>query len=227
LLMFQIGLFAQMQSLIDHALLSWIIKGVILLWVFFIFVTFAIIGKNKKSWFAKNEKKWVEIQTGLAVMFMVIGFAAVLTHSETTNRIIVLVGIVCALVVLIVSIAQISDYRAGSGPPLFFSFVIYLTVGIPFFAFIQPVYAFAQIDNFTWGTREAKKETNSEKNTKIDRSILWQKLFCWFFVLNINVAFFLLYIFLPTQRLNFVMAGIVALSFAYFLLCGFVRNLFL
>jgi len=227
LLMFQIGLFAQMQSLIDHALLILIIKGVILLWVFFIFVTFAIIGKNKKSWFAKNEKKWVEIQTGLAVMFMVIGFAAVLTYSETTNRKIVLVGIVCAVVVLIVSIAQISDYRAGSGPPLFFSFVIYLTVGIPFFAFIQPVYAFAQIDNFTWGTREAKKEKNSEKNTKIDRSILWQKLFCWFSVLIINVAFFLLYIFLPTQRLNFVMAGITALSFAYFLLCGFVRNLLL
>eukprot|EP00588_Corethron_pennatum_P012343 CAMPEP_0194270586 /NCGR_PEP_ID=MMETSP0169-20130528/4547_1 /TAXON_ID=218684 /ORGANISM="Corethron pennatum, Strain L29A3" /LENGTH=1608 /DNA_ID=CAMNT_0039012683 /DNA_START=49 /DNA_END=4875 /DNA_ORIENTATION=- len=227
LLMFQISLFAQMQSLIDQLLLSLIIKGAILLWVFFIFMTFAIIGKNKKSWFAQNEKKWVEIQTGLAVTFMVIGFAAVLAHSDTINLQIVLVGILCPVVVLVVSIAQISDYRAGSGLPLFFSFVIYVIVGIPFFTFIQPVYAFAQIDNFTWGTRETEEEKNSEKNSKIDRSILCQKLLCWFSVLIINVAFFLLYIFLPTQQLIFVMAGLTAASFAYFLLCGFVRNMFL
>eukprot|EP01083_Nonionella_stella_P040312 109478_1 len=49
-----------------------------------------------------------------------------------------------------------ADTRSSLGINLIASLLVYAIVGLPFLAFIQPLVALPQIDNFKWGTREAE-----------------------------------------------------------------------
>ena len=227
LLMFQISLFAQKQSLIDYQVIRLVVASVILCWAFFIFLTFTIIGKNKNSWFAKNEKAWVNTQIWITVTLMHPGFAAVLTFSDKQTFILIFVGIITILVVYVAAIVQISDYRSGSAMSLCVSLVPYLMFGLPFFAFIQPLYAFAQIDNLSWGTRGIDGGNISEENNRIKKSLLFQKKFCWVCALCVNVIFFSMYSFLPSEWINKVLAGFTAAVLVFYLFSGFWRSFLL
>lgn len=139
------------------------------------------------GFFERRFGLWLKFNLSIATVLMLTGTSAIAIYGDALQgqlmalTTMVLVGIYFFLVV------NMAEHRSTFGLQLMISLLVYLIVGLPFLAFMQPIVALSQVDNFNWGTRETKKtggHGDTQENQKKAR--LREKIVFVFLVFAVN-----------------------------------------
>lgn len=136
------------------------------LWATLLLYTFHQSAENSTGFFARNDEVWLMINLGIATLLLACGVIAILMYGEwlQAQAIIVFTSVLFGIFILIMMTS--AEHLSIFGLQMVLSCIVYFVLGLPFLAFIQPLIAFSQIDNFNWGTRDNVEsiEPTSAKN---------------------------------------------------------------
>lgn len=157
-------------------------------WVLFLIWSFHRAAANPSGFFERRFGLWLKINLGIATVLMTTGTVSIAAYGEALQgqlmavTMLVLVGIYFFLVV------NMSEHRSTFGPQLMVSLLVYLIIGLPFLAFMQPIVALSQVDNFNWGTRETTQKTGETSKVGEMRARRCEKIIFIFVVFALNAA---------------------------------------
>jgi len=121
--------------------------------------------------------------------------------ASSFERMLLLIFAFALVGIFLLVLANMPEHRYSFGTHLMLSFLVFVTVGIPFLCFIVPLYAFAQLDNFKWGTREISDRTPVGTERRREKfayigviSLLNVALIILAFVSHILLAFYWVFI---------------------------------
>ena len=160
-----------------------------ILWATVLLWSFHRSGKNPDCVFIVHQVAWVNGNLMIASVLMFGGIVSTLLFGQELEiRFIALSGTVMFGIFFLIIVNTSNSNSSGS--QLFISLIVFLTVGLPFLAFIQPIVALSQIDNFQWGTRE---KDSSKSVLKLGNTQREKVLFILLvYVLN-SIVFFGIY----------------------------------
>lgn len=145
--------------------------GAGVLWATVLIWSFHHSARNPKSVFARHNVFWLRANLASATISMVCGTVAMAIYGEELQKHFMVLSAIVLFWIFLLLIVNMADSRSPSfGINLIASLLVYAIVGLPFLAFIQPLVALPQIDNFKWGTREV-----SRRSSHLDSSLYQQQ----------------------------------------------------
>lgn len=162
------------------------------IWVMFLIWSFHQSAAKPNSFFGRKVGLWLNINLGISACLMLVGTISVGVYGQALQGRMMALSLLVLVSIYFFLIVNMSEHRSTFGLQLMISLVVYLIIGLPFLAFMQPIVALSQIDNFNWGTREEGKkidgESTKEEQIKARRG---EKIACivGLFALNAFILF--------------------------------------
>ena len=172
---------------------------IITCWVMALALSFHQSAGNPRSMFNIYSRAWMNINLAFASFLMTLGtISIILTGDMAQGRLIALTTFILTVIYLSL-IINMAEHRSTFGLQLMISLPVYVAIGLPFLAFMQPIIGLSQADNFEWGIDDDngknKCDNNFEATSKADQigPRRREKLVLLLFVIALNAAVFLIF----------------------------------